>query len=117
MGARACELCTTPCLILVGDGVVGGGESGGGGDDGDGGGGGNHCGTALKAKSIGNHCGRTALLSDWRAAWAVELGLDEIHGLMVLVPVVPRPCQLERGVRRPRVERSEARSGCAALLD
>ena len=90
---------------------------GGLGAGGAGGDGGNRCGTALKAKSIGNHCGGTALLSDWRAAWAVELGLDEIHGLMVLVPVVPRPCQLERGVRRPRVERSEARSGCAALLD
>ena len=60
--------------------------------------GGDHCETTLEAKSTANHCGGTALLSDSRAAWAVELGLDEIHGLMVLVPVVPRPCQLERGV-------------------
>ena len=45
-------------------------------------------------KSTANHCGGTALLSDWRA-WAVELGLGEINGLMVLVPGT-RPCQLER---------------------
>ena len=97
--------------ILGGGGVVGGGE---GGADG---GGGNHCGTALKAKSIGNHCGGTALLSDWRAAWAVELGLDEIHGLMVLVPVVPRPCQLERGVVRRPGWKAVKHSGCMAWLD
>ena len=64
--------------------------------------GGDHCETTLEAKSTANHCGGTVLLSDWRA-WAVELGLGEINGLMVLVPGT-RPCQLERGVvRRPRV--------------
>ena len=59
-------------------------------------------GDGAEAKSTGNHCGGTALISDWRA-WAVEL--DEIDGLMVLVPVVPvstRPCQLWRGVVRSR---------------
>ena len=61
-------------------------------------GGGDHCETTLEAKSTANHCGGTALLSDWRA-WAVELGLGEINGLMVLVPGT-RPCQLERGVVR-----------------
>ena len=53
-------------------------------------------GDGAEAKSNGNHCGGTALVSDWRA-WAVELGLDETNGLMVLVPVVPAstgPCQL-----------------------
>ena len=45
-------------------------------------------GDGAEAKHTGNHCGGTALISDWRA-WAVELGLDEINGLMVLVPVVP----------------------------
>ena len=57
-------------------------------------------GDGAEAKSTGNHCGGTALISDWRA-WAVEL--DEIDGLMVLVPVVrvsTRPCQLWRGVVR-----------------
>ena len=64
--------------------------------------GGDHCETTLEAKSTANHCGGTALLSDWRA-WAVELGLDEIDRLIVLVPVVrvsTRPCQLWRGVVR-----------------
>jgi len=87
------------------------GECGGGGE---GGGGGVEAGTTLEAKSTGNHCGGTARLSDWRA-WAIELGLDEIHGLMVLVPVVParmRPCQLKRRGQEPRVERSETE--CAA---
>ena len=58
-------------------------------------------GDGAEAKSTGNHCGGTALISDWRAWAAVEL--DEIDGLMVLVPVVPvstRPCQLWRGVVR-----------------
>ena len=53
-------------------------------------------GDGAEAKSTGNHCGGTALISDWRA-WAVELGLDEMNGFMVLVPVVPAstgPCQL-----------------------
>ena len=86
-----------------GGGDGGDGEGGGGGGD-DGGGGG------LEAKSTGSHCGGTARLSDWRA-WAAELGLDEIHGLMVLVPVVParmRPCQVKRRGQEPRVARSEA---------
>ena len=81
----------------------GGGSGGGKGGEGGGGDG-------MEAKSTGNHCGGTARLSDWRA-WAVELGLDEIHGLMVLVPVVParmRPCQVKRRGQEPRVERSEA---------
>ena len=56
--------------------------------------GGDHCEITLEARSTANHCGGTALLSDWRA-WAVELGLGEINGLMVLVPGT-RPCQLER---------------------
>ena len=59
-------------------------------------------GDGAEAKSTGNHCGGTALISDWRA-WAVELGLDEMNGVMVLVPVVPtstRPCQLWKGVVR-----------------
>ena len=57
-------------------------------------------GATLEARSTANHCGGTPLLSDWRA-WAVEL--DEIDGLLVLVPVVrvsTRPCQLWRGVVR-----------------
>ena len=66
-------------------------------DGGGGGGGGGEAGTTLEAKSTGNHCGGTPLLSDWRAAWAAELGLDEINGSMVLVPARTRPCQLERG--------------------
>ena len=93
-------------------------DGGGGGDGGDGegggGGGDDGGGDGLEAKSTGNHCGGTARLSDWRA-WAIELGLDEIHGLMVLVPVVParmRPCQLKRRGQEPRVERSETE--CAA---
>ena len=47
-------------------------------------------------KSTANHCGGTALLSDWRT-WAVELGLGEINGLMVLVPST-RPCHSWREV-------------------
>ena len=54
-------------------------------------------GATLEARSTANHCGGTLLLSDWRAAWEVELGLDEINGSMVLVPARTRPCQLERG--------------------
>ena len=80
-------------------------------------------GDGAEAKTTGSHCGGTAPISRWRA-WAVELGLDEINGLVVLVPVLPaspRPCQLWRGVwsgaqvgmcgsasfmgRRPRVHR------------
>ena len=60
-------------------------------------------GDGAEAKSAGNHCGGTALISDWRAWAVVELGLDEFKKLMVLVPVVPvstRPCQLWRGVVR-----------------
>ena len=59
-------------------------------------------GDGAEAKSTGNHCGGMALISDWQAS-AVELGLDEINGLIVLVPVVPtstRPCPLWRGVVR-----------------
>ena len=75
----------------LGDG--GGGEGLVGGVDGmeDGAGG---FGSSLEAKSTGNHCGGTALLSNLRA-WAVTLGLDEVHESMVLVPAAPartRPC-------------------------
>ena len=73
----------------LGEGGDGDGSEGGGG-----GGGGNRCGSMLEAKSTGNHCGRTALLSNLRA-WAVTLGLDEVHESMVLVPAAPartRPC-------------------------
>ena len=76
-----------------GDGGEGGGEGDGGGGLGGGigggiGGGNGEGGGRLgspAAKSIGNHCGETAL------------GFDET-GLMVLVPVSPshtRPCQLK----------------------
>ena len=64
-----------------GEGLVGGGD---GMEDGAGG-----FGSSLEAKSTGNHCGGTALLSNLRA-WAVTLGLDEVHESMVLVPAAPR---------------------------
>ena len=101
------ELNVAVALSLRSDesGGAGGDMGGGGLGGGDGGGeeekgGGDHCGTTSEAKSTGNHCGGTLLLSAWRASWAAELRLDEINGLMVLVPVVPastRPCQLWRG--------------------
>ena len=37
-------------------------------------------------KSTGNQCGGMPLPSDCGRARAVELGLDEVHGAMVLVP-------------------------------
>ena len=37
----------------------------------------------LAAESTGSHCNGTVLISD-RRAWAVELGADEIHGLILL---------------------------------
>ena len=58
------------------------------------GGGGLGEGRLLEAEITGSHCGGTVLLSD-RRAWAVELGADEILGLVVLLTVAPartRPC-------------------------
>ena len=69
-----------------GEGLVGGVDGMGDGADG--------FGSPLEAKSTGNQCGGTALLSN-RRAWAVTLGRDEVRESMVLVPAAPartRPC-------------------------
>ena len=84
------------------------------------GGGGPGEGRLLEAEITGSHCGGTVLLSD-RRAWAVELGADEILGLMVLLTVAPartRPCasSWEKDVidAEPREDSKRRAGGCDA---